>query len=456
LFYRYRDSYIIRQRNFKLTFIGGIATFIYGFIGFIPQIVNVPCPLNVYNVNVLNIFVLQIFFSRSLRVILAYRLNIYKVTSIKRKKIRESLYGEKEPNNYLPKIYKKINMIIFLFISIPTLTVFLIIAVIHVKHFNTCNFVDLSDALIGLKNNRDSYFYEVVQICGRIYAVLGIITTICFFFVKDANKYGIKFECISTSLIITIFGPLNGILQNYATTSNGNELNKSHKRFFLDLFDITKGGKIFFTIVAVYILSTSIVLPLVHCYRSLKEKDKYIQEIINTIQYFYKVLSTPGLLNELRDIAIKEFSVENVLFWENYLVLQKMIHRYKIEYNKAKEMGDEKIISQYDFEYYYRQQLGSINTTSSIEGSSYDPSMTIPKQLLPYYTSFYYTFVDYEGPAATNLSGDTIRLIQDEFNSSCPTIGIFDTAKNEVVEMMFSSIYPILLRNNKRHFDSVD
>jgi len=32
-----------------------------------------------------------------------------------------------------------------------------------------------------------------------------------------------------------------------------------------------------------------------------------------------------------------------------------------------------------------------------------------------------------------------------------PTVGMYDNAKNEVVEMMFSSIYPILLDKSKKH-----
>jgi len=36
---------------------------------------------------------------------------------------------------------------------------------------------------------------------------------------------------------------------------------------------------------------------------------------------------------------------------------------------------------------------------------------------------------------------------------SHPTVGIFDMAKNEVVELMFTTIFPILLRNNKRDFN---
>jgi len=110
---------------------------------------------------------------------------------------------------------------------------------------------------------------------------------------------------------------------------------------------------------------------------------------MSSIQYFYKVLNSTALVAELREIAIKEFSVENVLFWENYQILQKMIYHYQLEYNKAKELGDERILSQYDFESYYQQQLQSFSS-SSMDGYSYDPLMEVPKEILPYYISFYH------------------------------------------------------------------
>jgi len=84
-----------------------------------------------------------------------------------------------------------------------------------------------------------------------------------------------------------------------------------------------------------------------------------------------------------------------------------MISRYQIEYNKAKEMGDEKIISQYDFENFFQQQqqhpslstvsgseTGNENGTYSlVEESSLDPRTPVPKEILPYYNSFYFMYV---------------------------------------------------------------
>ncbi|ORY22605.1 hypothetical protein LY90DRAFT_515453 [Neocallimastix californiae] len=78
LFYKLRDSYIIRQRNFTLTFIGGICTFIDLFTSILPQLVYIHCLSLVSTSNMLNTLVNLIFLSRSLRVILFYHLNYFK------------------------------------------------------------------------------------------------------------------------------------------------------------------------------------------------------------------------------------------------------------------------------------------------------------------------------------------------------------------------------------------
>ena len=108
------------------------------------------------------------------------------------------------------------------------------------------------------------------------------------------------------------------------------------------------------------------------------------------MQYFYKVLNSPPLVEELKSIAIKEFSVENVLFWENYQVLQKMVYRYQIEYRKAKELGDERIVGQYNFDEYYQQVQQNYQTSASMDGYSYDPNMFVPKEIMKYYMYFYH------------------------------------------------------------------
>jgi len=104
------------------------------------------------------------------------------------------------------------------------------------------------------------------------------------------------------------------------------------------------------------------------------------------------VLNTPSLVYQLRNIAIKEFSVENVLFWENYNVLKSLVTRYFIEYKKAEEMGNVDLLEQYDFDGYYHQQIQSYSR-SSLDSYSYDSKIQVPKKIVPYYDRFYNTYV---------------------------------------------------------------
>jgi len=62
-------------------------------------------------------------------------------------------------------------------------------------------------------------------------------------------------------------------------------------------------------------------------------------------------------------------------------------------------------------------------------------------------------FVDRNGPSAVNISGKTIKKIYHEM-CLFPTVSIFDDAKEEVVSMMYSSIFPILLKRNKKYMSN--
>jgi len=283
--------------------------------------------------------------------------------------------------------------------------------------------------------------------------------------IKDNNKYGAKFECISTIILIIGITIIHTILNatinrargaHYSSGLNGKAMaNISVKsdiypiRLFLIIYNWTKGGKALYCIIACYMIFASIILPCFKCWSTKREKNRYLQRSTSSMQYFYKVLNSPPLVEELKSIAIKEFSVENVLFWENYQVLQKMVYRYQIELKKAERIGNPMLISQYDFDNYYHQQIQSFSV-SSMDDYSYDPYFPVPREILPYYQIFYDTFIDSLSPSAVNITGATIKRINNEINTY-PTVGIFDFAKNEIVEMMYSSIYPILLRNNRKH-----
>ncbi|ORX43438.1 hypothetical protein BCR36DRAFT_460764 [Piromyces finnis] len=302
--------------------------------------------------------------------------------------------------------------------------------------------------MLSLKKNEGRPLFIIVQIFGGIYTFLSFVMTILLTFVKDANVFGVKFECLSTCILIFIANVINVILQVNASIDYDVNTN-NHRRMYLDLFESTKGGKILFTFVSIYMLFTSITLPLIHYYKSRKTNRKFNKAELYSKELFNKVLNTPVLINELRNISVKEFSAENVLFWENYQVLQKLNYRYYCEYKKAEESGDIRLIDDYDFEGLDQEQIQAAYTTSAMDNYSYNPNAQVPKGLLPYYERFFKNFIDDNGIATVNISSQTIRQIASEM--PLPTIGIFDNAKEEVVELMYTSIYPILLKNNEKY-----
>ncbi|OUM64918.1 hypothetical protein PIROE2DRAFT_8134 [Piromyces sp. E2] len=229
---------------------------------------------------------------------------------------------------------------------------------------------------------------------------------------------------------------------------------KDRRRMLLDFFDITKGGKIFFNLIAIYILFTSITLPIIKYYIAKSSKTRHADDITRTKEYFNKVLNTPSLVYLLRNIAVKEFSAENVLFWENYQILQNMNYRHYNESKKAEDLNGDvsnaRLISQYDYDGYYQQQIQSV-ATDAMTQYAYDPSTPVPKEILPFYQNFFKTFIHKDGKAVVNISGNVSKTIHGDM--SFPTVGIFDQAKEEVVDMMYNSIYPIFIQKYKKQLD---
>ncbi|OUM64917.1 hypothetical protein PIROE2DRAFT_8133, partial [Piromyces sp. E2] len=155
---------LVFQRGFTLSFIGGIITYIYMIIGFLPQLTLVPCSLILYTANVLTALVYL---------------------------IRKSLKAE-EPNNYLQKIHKRINSILAAFIIIPTVILLIVTIILNIKNKGACPPFEIQDALLNMKQNKSGSVFKVVQIFGTFSMALGFVITILLCFVKDANNFGVK------------------------------------------------------------------------------------------------------------------------------------------------------------------------------------------------------------------------------------------------------------------------
>ncbi|ORX43437.1 hypothetical protein BCR36DRAFT_361182 [Piromyces finnis] len=267
-YYKIRESGIVIQRGFGLSFFGGIITFLNAFFGFIPQFMKVSCPLSVYNANVLNVLVNLIFFCRTLSLVLQHYF---------KKSFLVSYHDVTIPHDEKKQeitIRKKANRVIYAILFIPTVISFIVTVSRHAQYYDKCRFFEYKDAMIELKNNNGKELFIMVQIFGGLYTFLSLIMTILLSFVKDANKYGAKFEMLSSCILIFIANIVNIVLQIVATGGQ-NELNNTKRhRFILTFFEITKGGKMLFVFLSIYMLFTSISLPVIQFYRKKTEKVK--------------------------------------------------------------------------------------------------------------------------------------------------------------------------------------
>jgi len=358
-----------------------------------------------------------------------------------------------EPNRYIMKVYRKINMINCCVLIIPTLITTIATTVIYIINYNKiykehCPLFTLGDSLKQIKDDEIKKLLGVILIGSSVMMILNIVNAITLCFIKDSSKYGIRFECICVSVMIVLFNSIGLVFRSQAEVQD----EKYPLRAILNIYNVTKGGEMMYSFISFYIFLVFIPIPIRHYYKAKNLKNRYFQDPMSSLHFFYKVLNTPSLVNELRNIAVKEFSVENVLFWENYKVLQEKSKNYQLYYSR--DYPSIRPDHQCNFDYYY-YQLQQRNYAPDFldRGGAYNPNLPIPKELFSYYISFYHMFIDYNGPSVVNLPEKTVKGIVNEM-CSYPTVGIYDQAAREVIEMMYTSLYPILLNQNKEYIMS--
>ncbi|KAG4084634.1 hypothetical protein H8356DRAFT_1088630 [Neocallimastix lanati (nom. inval.)] len=423
--FHYKHWYIIKQRNFVLTFVGGIANFISTFSNLVTQILDIPCA----------------------------------VTELSQKKFIQKSQTNTivEPNIYYKSIYKMVNKFLYTAVSI----IFHVLTQKKAENIikgPICGmaFININDKISSgyqstkgsggkyIRQEKNAYeilmgspssMFMLPMYIGMIFSVFCLIIVLVFTFtdIKDDQRFD--------QVIYIIFFIVKQSGYFY--------INKNS--FFTTLFNTTKEGILLFVINGFYLHFTSVIIPLCKCISAERLDKQYENEPTNTIQYFLKILNSPNLVEELKSIAIQEFVVENILFWENYCILQKLVTKAKHkQFNGEFESSGSsdhhgKLLT---------QDIYSQNSGNSHDEESYDPNYPLLPQLVPYFNAFYHTFIDIDGPAAVNISGSTVRRIYHDFYTY-PTVGIFDEAKDEVIESMYLSIFPILLQQNRKQLGEI-
>ncbi|ORX78808.1 hypothetical protein BCR32DRAFT_328393 [Anaeromyces robustus] len=472
----YKNWYIIKQRNFALTMVGGIGAFLSAFSNLIAQNMDVSCAFSYYSSTIFS-FISQIcFVSRAFRLILLYKVNVYKVTELNQEKfIQKSKDGAvMEPNIYYKSIYKAVNKRVVYFL-IPFLIMLNVALTIYlhrtIDRDNKCTWssaVNIYEKIVShsVGNNDENNLltkgksnimelFKVPRYNAFLFIILDFIIVFIFLFseIRDDQRFGIKFDCFSNA-VLSLITHIIRMLLNYEGIKN--KFINDPSNIMYKFNDYTKNGVLLFVFTELYIQLTSVIIPLIKCINAKKMDKKYANEPTNSMQYFYKILNSPTLVEELKNIAIQEFVVENVLFWENYCTLHKLVARAKRKHENNRGYEGSSNVSggdRYRYGYGYMHEYGN-HSSSSPDDESYDPNFPLIPQLVPYFNSFYHTFIDINGPAAVNITGDCIRRIYHDFYTY-PTVGIFDEAKDEVVESMYFSIFPCLLQQNRRQLGNI-
>jgi len=89
-----------------------------------------------------------------------------------------------------------------------------------------------------------------------------------------------KFECFTVSILIIIAYAISVFFQCVASGGHEFDIVKYRPpRFILTIFNYTKGGKMFYTTVIIYMIFLSITLPVIQYYKNKAFKNKYFQDV---------------------------------------------------------------------------------------------------------------------------------------------------------------------------------
>lgn len=262
-----------------------------------------------------------------------------------------------------------------------------------------------------------------------------IVLTFMFADIKDDQKFGIKFDCFSNAIInlITL------IIHDFLCTEKAKELITKQIDPIYTINKITKNGLNLIVFVEFYIQLTSIIIPLVKSIRA-KQRDKTnFNNRVKSKEYFYKLLNSPAYVEDLKRIAVQEFSVADILFWENYCSIRKMTILAMLKQSENRNDNLYVYGNEYLFPY---------------KNFSFDPYYPILPELFPYYNAFYHTFINPYSPCKVNITERCRQTICDRFNTDL-VVGIFDEAKEEVVESMYHKLFPHLLQSDRKHLENI-
>jgi hypothetical protein len=128
--------------------------------------------------------------------------------------------------------------------------------------------------------------------------------------IKDNETFGIKFEVIC-SFIVSLIVMIITMIMNF-----------TNSQF---LTELTHSGSYLYIIQTITGHFTSAAIPLILCY-SEERKFKKQSQILSSAE-FSKLLYQKPVIDDLKIIAVNDFCVENILFWETFIKIKELTYQ---------------------------------------------------------------------------------------------------------------------------------
>ncbi|KAJ3035361.1 hypothetical protein HDV00_004040 [Rhizophlyctis rosea] len=189
---------------------------------------------------------------------------------------------------------------------------------------------------------------------------------------------------------------------------------------------------------------SSVIMPIIQSYRDDREREQNVNLDRNS---FERVLRSPPLLEEFKQLAIADFCVESVLFLESYNALLHLLpplmrpttFPYLTTHQNNTFINPP----------HHRPQPFS-TVVHPIPISLTPPTQAVPPHLIPYYLQFYSTFIQAGAPLEVNIPDRLRRKVGFMVEKGAFEVGMFGDLECEVREMLFRNTFFKFVKEGRR------
>jgi len=305
MFIQYCKRPQFQYRGIAVTLLFGVSATAYVLLILAARIYNYDCICRVWITNIFIVLTIFSLMSKGIRIIYLWKLNCYKLSNTK-KSNTISLNGssyEPEANTYFKAVYKFINKIANRMIILPIVIDLIITGITSFIVKDNCNENPFSFAPIIIFSIIFTFVYPYL-----IYQLHKV---------HEYHKFTTEKEYIITMILWVIIFSLYGVF-TFVPKYKNNEAIQYY----------TNKGTFLFVIQQLIGFIIIMNVPFIEMIHDKKKFLDFNEDL--SIEYFYKLINDSTVIEELKEVAISEFSIENVLFWESYRELMKLT-KYKKE-----------------------------------------------------------------------------------------------------------------------------